>query len=142
MGACALDNPEMDIHAIIAKNLDDWINNHPRLNTDQAVAEASGVGRTTIQRYRKREGNPTIQNLADIARAFRRKPEELLLQPEYSNSKNVAQFVAEPEPAQYTNLALELARLADEMNDDGKWELIGTAKVLARLHPKAKANRK
>lgn len=48
--------------------------------------------------------------------------------------------VQEPKPLPYSNLAIQLAELADQMDDNGKWELIGTAKVLVRLHPKAKQN--
>lgn len=123
----------MDIQSIIAFNLNAWMENHPRLNSAAAVADAAKVGRTTIQRYQKGTGNPTIDNLTDIATAFRRPVSDIFKSPELP--KNAAQLVAEPQAAQYSALALELARLADEMNDEGKWELIGTAKVLARLHP-------
>lgn len=133
----------MDIQSIIALNLNAWMENHPRLNSALAVAGATGVGRTTIQRYLKGTGNPTIENLTEIAKAFRRPLADIFRAPELP--ENAAPLVVEQPVASYSVLAQQLAQLADEMNDEGKWELIGMAKVLARLHPitpRPKTNRK
>lgn len=61
--------------------------------------------------------------------------------PPTATASNVINISAqEPRALPYSDLAIQLAILADQMNDNGKWELLGTAKVLARIHPKQKPN--
>lgn len=71
----------MDIHKVIADNLDRWMSSSATLDTLEKVADASGVGYSTIRRMRKCEGNPTVKNIEAIAKAFKRKATDLITPP-------------------------------------------------------------
>ena len=73
-----MDNPNMDLTKNIAGNLSDWMANTPSLDTLKKVASRSGVGFGTVQRAKNGDGNPTITNLGDIARAFGKRVEDLI----------------------------------------------------------------
>jgi transcriptional regulator with XRE-family HTH domain len=112
----------------------------PALDTLKKVAAKSGVGFGTVQRARNGDGNTTIQNLTAIARAFRRRPEDLLLNVDYSTDANVKRLTAcEPEPQ--APLIAELVAIAERMSERGQAQLIERAEMLAQKYPKAKANR-
>lgn len=130
----------MDIMKIVASNLNAWMAATEALNTSKKVSSRSGVGFGTIQRARNASGNTTIQNLAAIARVFKRRPEDLLRSPDYSTEENVTRFTA-CEPAAQAPLVAELIAVADRMSERGQHQLIERAEVLAQQFPKAKANR-
>lgn len=57
----------MDIIARISRNLNDWMSQHPDLNTIKKVSVRSGVGFGTVQRAKNGDGNITVRNLEAIA---------------------------------------------------------------------------
>ena len=129
----------MDITKTIAANLDAWMAATPALDTLKKVAARSGVGFGTVQRARNGDGNTTIQNLTAIARAFRRRPEDLLRDADYSTEAKVTRLAAcEPEPQ--APLIAELITAAERLNERGQAQLIERAEMLAQKYPKAKAN--
>lgn len=69
----------MEITQVIAKNLTDWMTHSSTLNTLKSLSKASGVGFGTVRRAKNGDGNITVQNLASIARAFKRRPIDLLI---------------------------------------------------------------
>ncbi len=71
----------MDITQLIARNLSDWMEANPHLNTLQKLSKASHVGFGTIQRAKNGDGNITVQNLHAIALAFKRQAIDLLQPP-------------------------------------------------------------
>lgn len=138
----------MDITKAIAENLSTWMKNHPGLDTIKKLSSKSGVGFGTVRRARNGDGNITVQNLEAIASAFGRRATDLITTPKsfYSTdtsnspliaSDNIALFSKPDTQSAYMK---ELLSLVDSMNDQGRWQLIGQAKLLATSHPKAKAN--
>lgn len=129
----------MDITKVIAENLDAWMASTTNLTTIKKVATRAGVGFGTVRRARNGDGNITVKNLDDIARAFKRRPEDLLRadQPYPLSDKVIDMGVRE---ASVAPLITELLVVAELINDRGVAELIGRAKELAAQHPKAKAN--
>jgi transcriptional regulator with XRE-family HTH domain len=71
----------MAITDTIAANLSVWMEHSADLNTLKKLASRSGVGFGTVQRVKNGNGNPTVKNLTDIAKAFGRRPEDLLILP-------------------------------------------------------------
>lgn len=130
----------MDIVSVIAKNLCEWMNKHPRLKTDASVATASGVGKTTIQRIKKGAGNPTLKNISDVARAFGRRPEDLMLAATGDNKADLLtpDFCGEPPAPTYTSLMIELTKIAETIDDRGMHILIDRAEEIAARHPRQK----
>ncbi|MBW7903005.1 MAG: helix-turn-helix transcriptional regulator [Rhodocyclaceae bacterium] len=158
MGYSIYDNPQMDIKKAIAQNLGSWMQGPPELTIKQ-LAVKSGVGFGTIQRTKNGDGNITVQNLDALARAFGRRAVDLIAEPRLAGTPPSG--VAEPSPPPYTQASnksaagsvtqlpkvdpqgtymRELAKLAEAMSDEGRWQLMGQAKLLATTHPKAKAN--
>jgi transcriptional regulator with XRE-family HTH domain len=129
----------MDISKTIAKNLDAWMAATPALDTLKKVSSKSGVGFGTVRRARNGDGNTTIQNLSAIARALKRRPEDLLVSSDYSTDDKVTRLAAR-EPSPRSPLIDELIALAERMNERGQAQLIERAEVLAQQFPKAKAN--
>lgn len=85
----------MDLIKNIADNLSGLMSRTPGLDTIKKVAARSHVGFGTVQRAKNGNGNPTISNLHDIARAFGKRVEDLLAEP----SGNVTELhVKEPTP--------------------------------------------
>ena len=125
----------MEISAIIAANLAAWMQATPALDTIKKVSAKSTVGFGTVQRARNGDGNTTIQNLELIARAFKRRTEDLLAPPSGQVQQPVAEYEVMPP------LIAELVDTAHQISERGQIELIGRAKELARLHPRAKAKR-
>lgn len=139
------ENPDMDIQKIIAANLNRWMERHSKLTTNKALAAASGVGSSTIQRIRKAQGNVTAENLSQIAAAFKNPPSELLIP-----QRDPATACKEPDPPSYLKAAdapqaivefpsplpSELLIIVQSMNDIGLQRLIGAAQVLAQQFPK------
>ena len=130
-----MDNRAMEISAIIAANLAAWMQAAPGLDTIKKVSARSGVGFGTVQRARNGDGNTTIQNLELIAKAFKRRPEDLLAPPAGQIQQPVADYEVIPP------LLMELIDIAHQISERGQIELIGRAKELARQHPRAKAKR-
>lgn len=132
----------MDIVSTIAANLSAWMADNPDLDTIKKVAARSGVGFGTVRRTKNGEGNPTITNLADIARAFKRPLEDLLRPVVYATpTANITPLRA-AEPTPIDPLRAELLALLETMSERGIIELIGRAKEVALAHPRAKANRR
>ena len=135
------DNFLMEITAIIAANLSDWMKTSQTLDTIKKVAARSGAGFGTVRRAKNGEGNTTIQNLELIARAFGRPTEDLIRQASYAKAGTVSALAAQ-EPATVAPLIAELVSIAERISDRGQAELIGRAKEVALLHPRAKPNRR
>lgn len=130
----------MDINKIIGENLDAWMAASTTLTTIKKVSSRAGVGFGTVQRARNGDGNITVKNLADIARAFGRSPIDLLQadRPYPLNDKVIDLCVREVPIV--APLIGELLAVAEQINERGLAELIGRAKEMAAQHPK-KTNR-
>lgn len=141
MGCPFTDNPIMKITDYISANLNAWMEASDVCNTEKKLARRAGVGTGTVQRYRKGEGNPTITNLCAISRAFNRRVEDLLAPPA-GQSENVVRFSANGTPAPYcatlSPVESEIIDLVNSMEERGQWELVGEARMLARMYPKQK----
>lgn len=131
----------MEITAIIAANLSDWMKTSQTLDTIKKVAARSGAGFGTVQRAKNGDGNTTIQNLELIARAFGRSTEDLIRAATYAKPGVIARLATQ-EPAPAAPLIAELVSIAERISDRGQAELIGRAKEVALLHPRAKPNRR
>lgn len=92
-----MDNPDMDIKKVIAENLNNWMEGHPRFGTIKPLAVASGVSFGTIQRVKKGEVNLTVEKVEAIARAFRRGAIDLMKDPaaHYAPKQPISLHVAE-----------------------------------------------
>lgn len=120
----------------------------PGLDTIKKISMKSGVGFGTVRRARNGDGNITVTNLAAIAHAFGRQAVELITPASAgyaATPSREALMVAEnipriPKHDPHGDYCRELIALTDAMNDQGRWQLIGQAKLLATSHPKAKAN--
>lgn len=143
------DNPDMDITQTIAANLTALMDASPSLDTLKKLAAKSRVGSETIRRARNGDGNITVQNLEAIARAFGRHAADLIASPETPYARAHGPTVITAAESNVTRLTPvdplagylgELTALATAMSDEGRWQLIGQAKLLAATHPKAKAN--
>ena len=130
-----MDNAAIEISAIIAANLGAWMQATPALDTIKKVSTTAKVGFGTVRRARNGDGNTTIQNLELIAGAFKRRPEDLLAAPNGQLQQPAPEYEVMPP------LIAELLDVAHDMSERGQIELIGRAKELARLHPRAKAKR-
>lgn len=77
------EEPESEIRsqigAVAAENLRRWMSEHPTLNTQQRLADKSGISQPTIYRLLRTEAGITINNLAMLAEAFGRSAYELLM---------------------------------------------------------------
>ena len=71
----------MDIAQIISKNLTDWMDQTPSLDTFKKLSARSGVGFGTVQRAKNGDGNITVKVVEALAAAFGRKPADLLTLP-------------------------------------------------------------
>lgn len=144
------DNPHMDITKAISVNLSAWMEGTPGLDTIKKLSAKSHVGFGTVQRAKNGDGNITVQNLEAIARAFGRHATDLIAHPAnpYAASASERQPLIAAEnkvarlmpPDPLGDYLRELTALATAMSDEGRWQLIGQAKLLASTHPKAKAN--
>jgi len=85
---------------IVTENLKLWMDASRNLKTQEAVARASKVGQSHISRILRGEANPTVSILEAIARAFKRKPADLLAAPgtEHSAAPPGASFTAQEPP--------------------------------------------
>lgn len=129
----------MDITDHIAGNLSAWMDQSPNLNTLKKVVAKSGVGFGTVQRARNGDGNTTIKNLTAIAKAFGRNIEELLRAPTAYATGGMVTELPTRQPV-IPPLITELITVAYTISDRGQAELIGRAKELALMHPRAKGN--
>lgn len=129
----------MDITDHIAGNLSAWMDETPNLATLKKVAAKAGVGFGTVRRARNGDGNTTIKNLTAIAKAFGRSIEELLRAPPTYATGGIVTELPAREPV-IPPLIEELIAVAHTLSDRGQAELIGRAKELALLHPRAKGN--
>lgn len=66
------------INEIVTENLKRWMAASETLKTQEALARAAKVGQSHISRILRGEANPTVTILESIARAFKRKPIDLL----------------------------------------------------------------
>jgi hypothetical protein len=109
---------------------------HPELGTIKKVATKAQVGFGTVRRAKNGDGNTTVQNLDAIAKAFKKRPEDLLTL-DHSPSSNVASFQAcEPDIAPYVSPeTTELLALVNGMDSKGINLLLVMARALAVEHP-------
>jgi transcriptional regulator with XRE-family HTH domain len=129
----------MEITGRIAENLSAWMDESPNLDTLKKVAAKSGVGFGTVRRARNGDGNTTIKNLTAIAKAFGRSIEDLLRAPMTYATGGIVTDLPASQP-KIPPLITELTAVAYTISDRGQAELIGRAKELALLHPRAKGN--
>ena len=91
----------MRANEIVTENLKRWMDTSRNLKTQEALARVSKVGQSHISRILRGEANPTVSILESIARAFKRKPIDLLTAPgpEYSAAPpSVSPTAQEPPP--------------------------------------------
>lgn len=128
----------MDILALIAVNLSQWMADHPTLNTLKKVAARSHVGFGTVQRCKNGNGNPTITNLVDIAGAFGKPLDDLLRLPEGTTRLSTGEAstgVPYLPPRAARALVQEITDLAERINDDGLMKATGYMECLTGSHP-------
>ena len=135
MAFCLWDNPQMDIAAIISRNLTALMASYPDRETLEKVAHVAHVGFSAVRRAKNGDGNLTVQNLDLIARAFRRTAKDLLAEPvdEYELAAPVTVLTAQEPPVEERELLqgyrdasqevreilLDLARKATRKKDFG-----------------------
>jgi transcriptional regulator with XRE-family HTH domain len=95
MGDCFVNNPHMDIAAIISANLRDWMAETPALDTFKKLSAKSGVGFGTVQRAKNGDGNITVEKLEAIAAVFGRTAAELVTPSAGSQGKSTASVYAD-----------------------------------------------
>jgi len=85
---------------IVTENLKRWMDASEHLKTQAALARAARVGQSYVSRILRGEGNPTVSILESIARAFKRKPIDLLAAPGagYSTAPPINLPVAQEPP--------------------------------------------
>lgn len=136
----SVNNPFMDIHKIIADNLNQWIASDRWLNNSVKVAAKSTVGTTTVNRIRRADGNVTAKNIEALAAAFRRNPADLLCTPESVKTYPTRIEADEPPPAEVYKfpqpLLNELMALAEKIDDAGLHRLIGQAGQILEQFPR------
>lgn len=123
----------MDLTSNIAANLSAWMAGTPSLDTIKKVASRAGVGFGTVRRARNGTGNPTIKNLGDIARAFGRRVEDLLADPQ----SGITLRVSEPQPTPYNARMDELIGYLNEL-DQQEIEIYTQELKLAALKARRK----
>jgi transcriptional regulator with XRE-family HTH domain len=133
------DNPAMTIIQTIAANLTAWMRDTPGLDTIDKVAEASGVGFGTVRRTKNGEGNPTAQNLHEIASVFGRRAADLMIEDAPYPSAEIRAFTVRDMDKLEPPIDQIVAQ-AREMTREGQFVLLGQAQVLKRDYAKAKAN--
>lgn len=140
----------MAITTTISENLTAWMDASADLKTLKKLAARSGVGFGTVQRMKNGDGNPTIKNITDVARAFSKRPEDLLLPATTKQSgAHETLTVAEPKPQDYLNVVAlptenptrrELTNMIATMSDTGLQVLLYEAKKIDKEYPALKAN--
>lgn len=130
----------MAITDTISENLSAWMDASADLKTLKKLAARSGVGFGTVRRMKNGDGNPTIKNISDVARAFGRRPEDLMLaaQGYVTSESTVLNYCAEPPAPTYTSLMIELTKIAETIDDRGMHILIDRAEEVAARHPRQK----
>lgn len=130
----------MAITDTISENLSAWMSASADLKTLKKLAARSGVGFGTVRRMKNGDGNPTIKNISDVARAFGRRPEDLMLaaQGHVASESTVLNYCAEPPASTYTSLMIELTKIAETIDDRGMHILIDRAEEVAARHPRQK----
>lgn len=129
----------MAITSTISENLAAWMAISADLNTLKKLAARSGVGFGTVRRMKNGDGNPTIKNITDVAKAFGKKPEDLLLAATAGDAASAAErCLAEPPTPTYTALMIELTKVAETIDDRGMHILIDKAEEIAARHPRQK----
>lgn len=85
---------------IVTENLKRWMDASENLKTQAALARAARVGQSYVSRILRGEANPTVSLLESIARAFRRKPIDLLAATDtaYSTAQPISPPVAQEPP--------------------------------------------
>lgn len=82
---------------IVTENLKRWMAASENLKTQAALARAARIGQSYVSRILRGEGNPTVSILESIARAFKRKPIDLLTAPD-AEYPTTSPAIQEPPP--------------------------------------------
>lgn len=104
------------INAVISRNLKAWMDGMPIAE----LAKTSHVGFGTVQRARNGNGNITVQNLDDIARAFGRRAADLLVDngpavvEPVMNENAPTSYSANPNP-----VLVEIEKLLAQLDENG-----------------------
>lgn len=136
-----MDNPAMTLIETIALNLTAWMSATPGLRTIKAVSSKSGVGFGTVRRMKGGTGNPTVQNLQEVAKVFDRSVIDLMREPQTGGEFRDRTTVYQVTPVPLEAPLDELVEHARAMTRDGQMVLLGHAQALRRQYAKAKANR-
>lgn len=133
----------MTIIEIIAANLSAWMERAPGLDTIAKLAERSEVGFGTIRRMKNGNGNPTIQNLEEVANAFGRTAIDLISPPTKAQLEieEPAAVYQMPEQRSLEAPIDQIVSNARSMSRDGQFVLLGQSHILAKDYARAKANR-
>lgn len=75
-----------NIREIVASNLREWMRANPDLNSQPKLSERSGVAQSHISRILNQQAAATIEMLQQLARAFRRRPGDLLEPPGHARA--------------------------------------------------------
>jgi transcriptional regulator with XRE-family HTH domain len=143
------ENPIMDISERISAILCQWMAARPDLNTIKKLSSRSGVGFGTVRRLKNGDGNVTIKNLELIAKAFAKRPDDLLTLPAGQTPApptlenkiiDLPTTLTETDPLPYRlGMLIDAAR---NLRDEGQLILLGRAQELALLYPReTKRNR-
>lgn len=121
----------MKLSEAISANLARWMAASHDLDTIKRVSTRSGVGFGTVQRMLNGSGNPTISNLADVAHAFGKQVEDLLMRTD--GPKEPAHLAAQTAPEYAVDQSMaDLLEIADSLGESGRWQLVGMARILAK----------
>lgn len=109
------------------------------------VAQKVGVSRVAVTKWENGQtANIKLANLTALCKLFDVTYDHLITGKDEAPSstappavhENVAPFTAPAKPRQID----EIVSLASTMSDPGLWELLGHARLLSKMYPKAKAN--
>lgn len=134
-----MDNRTMKPSLVLAHNLTSWMAASRTLDTLEKVAARSGVGFGSIRRIKSGDANPTIETIADVARAFHKTAIDFLTPPEIDN---VVHMVQEPAATYHVpnRLVESLLDAIEVLNDRAVIELTGAAKQMAKDSDYIKSN--
>lgn len=116
----------------LGQRLSQWMAQSAHLKTSEALAKKSRTSFGTVQRMRRGEANPSLENLVAIAGAFGRHVSELVA------PEDRAALLPPPEAPLEPPLDAIVSN-ARAMSSAGQYDLLGYSQGLVRLYPKPTA---